>query len=336
MALISLISLMFNASAISYSLLFNGVCYNIVNYQSREGEKMLLYIRQNIFESPAQVLVNAVNTVGVMGKGIAKQYKLIYPEMYKQYRYFCEQGMLEIGKLWLYKNETKWILNFPTKEHWRNPSKVEYIESGLKKFVETYEEKGIHSISFPQLGTGNGGLDWEAEVKPLFEKYLKPLPIPVFVHIVDEKSTFKEHENIAETKKWLQREPSALSVDFVWDDLIHILERHDWKVGQWDIQNDIDVLRIVIENGEVITFYKEDLYGLWIKLRDFGYLFAHDFPENYRLDRSSQKILRLLTVLPYIEPIQVENKQDLFYGVSIRKIDLPQNNDMSQMELLSV
>lgn len=163
---------------------------------------MLLYVKQNIFESPAQVVVNAVNTVGVMGKGIAKQYKQLYPEMYKQYRYFCERDMLGIGKLWLYKDETKWLLSFPTKKHWRNPSKIEYIEAGLKKFVETYEEKGIHSISFPQLGTGNGGLDWESEVKPLVEKYLKPLPIPVFVHIVDEKSTFKEHEHIAETKEW--------------------------------------------------------------------------------------------------------------------------------------
>ncbi len=67
--------------------------------------------------------------------------------------------MLEIGKLWLYEDKTKWILSFPTKDHWRNPSKIEYIELGLKKFVETYEDKGIHSISFPQLGTGNGGLD---------------------------------------------------------------------------------------------------------------------------------------------------------------------------------
>lgn len=114
---------------------------------------MLLYVKQNIFESPAQVIVNAVNTVGVMGKGIAKTYKKLYPEMYKQYRYFCEQNLLETGKLWLYKDDKKWILNFPTKEHWKNPSKIEYIESGLKKFVETYEEKGIYSISFPQIGS---------------------------------------------------------------------------------------------------------------------------------------------------------------------------------------
>lgn len=298
---------------------------------------MILYVKQNIFESPAQVLVNAVNTVAVMGKGIAKQYKQLYPEMYKQYRYFCERNMLDIGKLWLYKDETKWILSFPTKEHWRNPSKIEYIEAGLKKFVETYEEKGIHSISFPQLGTGNGGLDWESEVKPLFEKYLKNLPIPVFVHIVDKHSTFKEHDNIAETKKWLQSDPSVLSVDYVWEDLVHTLEKQNDKVGLWSIRYETDELKIVIENGHVIEFYKEDLYDLWIKLRDFGYLFAHDFPENYRANRSSQKILRLLTILSYIELIQAENQKNQFIGISVRKIALPDNKtDTSQLELLPI
>lgn len=297
---------------------------------------MLLYVKQNIFESPAQVIVNAVNTVGVMGKGIAQQYKRLYPEMYKQYRYFCEQELLEIGKLWLYKDETKWILSFPTKKHWRAPSKIEYIESGLKKFVETYEEKGIHSISFPQLGTGNGGLDWELEVKPLFVKYLKPLPIPVFVHIVEEKSTFKEHENLAETKKWLQRDPSALSVNIVWEDLIHTLDKKNWKVNKWNISYEPENLKLIINNGDSIEFYKEDLFDLWIKLRDFGYLFAHDFPENYRTDRSSQKILRILTVLPYIEPIQAENEKNKFIGVSIRNIDLPQGDADNQLELLPI
>ena len=172
---------------------------------------MLMYVQQDIFKSPAQVIVNTVNTVGVMGKGIAKRYKEIYPDMYKQYQKFCEQHLLGIGKLWIYKSDTKWILNFPTKKHWRNPSKIEYIEQGLKKFVETYEEKGVTSVSFPQLGCGNGGLDWESEVRPLMEKYLKDLPIDVFVHIYSDKTAGAEHMNVQETKKWLQSSPSNLS-----------------------------------------------------------------------------------------------------------------------------
>ncbi|HHQ0205144.1 TPA: macro domain-containing protein, partial [Listeria innocua] len=82
--------------------------------------KILIYIEQDLFESPAQVLVNTVNTVGVMGKGVAKRFKDIYPEMYEDYQFFCEKKLLEIGKLWIYKSENKWILNFPTKKHWRN------------------------------------------------------------------------------------------------------------------------------------------------------------------------------------------------------------------------
>lgn len=81
----------------------------------------------------------------------------------------------------LYKTQTHWILLFPTKEHWRNSSKIEYIEDGLKKFVEMYAEKQIQSIAFPMLGCGCGGLDCEV-VRAVMEKYLSPLPIDVFVY----------------------------------------------------------------------------------------------------------------------------------------------------------
>ncbi len=99
---------------------------------------MITYIKGNIFDSPAQVLVNTVNTVGVMGKGIAKEFKRIYPDMFVKYRELCENKKLSVGQLWLYKTTNKLILNFPTKKHWRFPSKTEYIETGLKKFAEIH------------------------------------------------------------------------------------------------------------------------------------------------------------------------------------------------------
>ncbi len=145
---------------------------------------MINYVKMDLFQSPAHVLVNAINTDGVMGKGIAKTFKSIYPEMFKQYQYYCEKDMLAVGKLWVYKTPNKWVLNFPTKIYWRNPSKLEYIEAGLQKFFETYEERGIDSIAFPPLGCGNGGLDWESQVKPLMEKYLKDLPIDIYIHSI--------------------------------------------------------------------------------------------------------------------------------------------------------
>lgn len=143
---------------------------------------MITYPNGSIFQSPAQTLVNPVNTVGVMGKGIAYEFKQIYPEMFERYHDLCKQGQFNIGDLWLYKSPDKWILNLPTKKHWRNPSKIEYIEAGLKKFQEKYAEYGIQSIAFPALGCGSGKLDFKTQVQPLMEKYLKELPIDIFIY----------------------------------------------------------------------------------------------------------------------------------------------------------
>lgn len=128
---------------------------------------------KTIFDSSAQTLVNTINCVGVMGKGLALEFKNRYPEMFKKYKSFCDNGVFKPGVLWIYKaDDGKWILNFPTKIDWKNPSKIEYIEEGLKKFVEIWEDKGITSIAFPLLGCKNGGLDPD-DVIPLMKKYLK-------------------------------------------------------------------------------------------------------------------------------------------------------------------
>ena len=144
---------------------------------------MLTYLKGDLLSSPAQVQVNTVNTVGVMGKGIALQFKKKYPEMFTAYQRVCEKRQIDTGKLYLWKSPEKWVLMFPTKKHWRNPSRMEYIESGLQKFVDNYERLGIESIAFPKLGCGNGGLEWSA-VKIIMEKYLRPLPISIYIYIL--------------------------------------------------------------------------------------------------------------------------------------------------------
>jgi len=118
-----------------------------------------------------------------MGKGLALAFKKQYPEMFTRYHQLCEDNQFSIGQLWLYKSRDKWILNFPTKQDWRQKSNLVDIEAGLNKFVMTYEQRMIQSISFPQLGSGNGGLDWEKEVRPLMERYLDRIPIDVQVHM---------------------------------------------------------------------------------------------------------------------------------------------------------
>jgi O-acetyl-ADP-ribose deacetylase (regulator of RNase III) len=139
-------------------------------------------IKGNIFNSKCQTIVNTVNCVGVMGRGIALEYKNRYPEMYEKYKKLCEEQKISSGTLWIYKTKDRWILNFPTKNHWRYPSKMEYIEKGLKKLKDTYHKKGIKSIAFPQLGVSSGGLDWE-NVRSLMKQYLSQMNIPVEIYV---------------------------------------------------------------------------------------------------------------------------------------------------------
>ncbi len=133
----------------------------------------------NLFSSRAQTLVNPVNCVGVMGKGLALEFKRRYPAMFQEYRYLCAAHQLRPGEPYLYRDlNGASILNFPTKDHWRNPSELRTIVSGLQWFRARYRIFGIQSIAFPALGCGNGGLPWET-VGPVLYRYLRDLPIPV-------------------------------------------------------------------------------------------------------------------------------------------------------------
>ena len=147
-------------------------------------------VKGNIFTSKCQTLVNTVNCVGVMGAGIALEFKLRYPEMYQRYVQHCQEGRLKVGKLWLYKNpanngrQCHWVLNFPTKKHWKYPSKESYLRAGLENFVATYHNRGIESIAFPTLGSQNGGIPEEISVK-LMREYLENIEIDVEIYRYD-------------------------------------------------------------------------------------------------------------------------------------------------------
>lgn len=153
---------------------------------------MIEYYDGTVFNTPAKTIVNTVNCAGVMGAGIALEFKLRYPEMYEDYVQKCKEKKMKVGipRIYEYSDEL-WILNFPTKGHWRFPSKIQWIEQGLKYFAENYKKRDIESIAFPKLGTNNGGLDW-TEVKEVMEKYLNDLDIKVYI-CLDEK---KEAEGI--------------------------------------------------------------------------------------------------------------------------------------------
>lgn len=168
------------------------------------------FIKGNMLESDAQALVNTVNTVGVMGKGIALQFKEAFPHNYKEYVAACKRKELEPGKLLVIKEHTlhgeKIMINFPTKTEWYLKSKYEYIEKGLEALVDVIKEYNIISIAIPPLGCGNGGLKWD-KVKPMMEKYLSPVN-DIDIQIFEPNAAVKEILKQQEVKKEIKLTPA--------------------------------------------------------------------------------------------------------------------------------
>lgn len=157
----------------------------------------------NIFTTECEVIVNTINCVGKMGAGISYEFKLRFPEMFKKYEKLCDDKQLDIGLLWIYSipnssNHFSRILNFPTKKDWKHPTKETFLELGLQKFVETYQEKNIQSIAFPYLGAGRGGLSSEISLQ-IMQKYLADLPIKIEIWEYDpnsEDDLYQQFKNI--------------------------------------------------------------------------------------------------------------------------------------------
>lgn len=179
---------------------------------------MITEIKGNIFTSKMQTIVNTINCVGVMGAGIAYECRLRYPNMFSRYSDLCKNKQLDIGMLWLYKSPERWILNFPTKYHWKYESKPEYLEKGLQKFLETYQEKEIVSIAFPLLGASNGGIP-EVLSLEIMHKYLAKCDIEIEIYHYDPNALddlFADFKRIwlIHSEKELSR-MSGLRLDFV-------------------------------------------------------------------------------------------------------------------------
>ncbi|MDX1990837.1 MAG: macro domain-containing protein [bacterium] len=274
---------------------------------------MITYVVGDVLQSPARVLVNAVNTVGVMGKGIAYDFKLCYPAMYEQYRQHCQRGTLGVGQLMLYKTPHKWVLNFPTKRHWRASSRLDDLETGLQNFVATYAERGITSASFPRLGTGSGGLDWAREVRPLMEHYLAPLPIPVFIHHFDENDPYVQTRNIRAIRAWLEGTPNHVSVSKLTRDLNRMLNKErrfktldgatTFTVGRDPKRKGNNLIMLMAGEPQPV-FVSESLLGeLWAYVRSAGYALPMNFPGG--LDVHARMLTAFLTQLDYVRPVNL-------------------------------
>jgi O-acetyl-ADP-ribose deacetylase (regulator of RNase III) len=139
---------------------------------------MIRFTQGNLLNADVEAVVNTVNTVGVMGKGIALMFKEKFPENFKDYKKACDNKTIELGRMFVTESPEltgpRWIINFPTKAHWRFPSKLAWIKDGLVDLRRVIVENDIRSIAIPPLGSGNGGLDW-ADVRPIIEATLADL-----------------------------------------------------------------------------------------------------------------------------------------------------------------
>jgi len=166
---------------------------------------MILFEKNNIMNVKAEALVNSVNLTGVMGKGVALAFREAFPENYKLYRKACETGDIDIGKIFVTETGQlfpKYIINFPTKKHWRFPSKYEWVEAGLKSLKEWLRKNQISSIGLPPLGSGNGKLDWK-HVKVMITNALKEFENHLEIIVLEPSEQFATKPVLVKTNSKL-------------------------------------------------------------------------------------------------------------------------------------
>ncbi|MBU0691508.1 macro domain-containing protein [bacterium] len=199
---------------------------------------MLKVMSGDLFASKAQTLVNTVNCVGVMGKGIALEFKNRYPAMFADYTTRCKRGEVKLGEPYLFKSSPdRWILNFPTKDHWRSLSRIEDIEKGLEFLLTHYKTWGIESIAVPPLGSGLGGLEWRI-VGPILNRYLKRLEIDVELYAPHGTPCEEMQLSFLDTGTGVVRPDTYKErINPAWIALVDILKRiedepYHWPVGR--------------------------------------------------------------------------------------------------------
>lgn len=201
---------------------------------SQEGQ--VIFKSGDLLTSKAQTLVNTVNCVGVMGKGIALAFKRKYPRMYDDYVARCNRGEVKLGNPYLYKAADHMIVNFPTKDHWRAVSRLEDIVAGLEFLKLHYQAWGITSLAVPPLGCGNGQLEWEV-VGPTLHRHLAELEIPVELYVPHGVDLESDQLMIAVPRDQGAPLDRSRFVEPEWIAVIAILDRlqrqpHHWPVGR--------------------------------------------------------------------------------------------------------
>jgi O-acetyl-ADP-ribose deacetylase (regulator of RNase III)/uncharacterized protein YwgA len=226
----------------------------------------------DILKSKAQTLINTVNCVGIMGKGIALEFKKRFPEMFKDYAERCERKEVKLGVPYLYRTLfPPQIVNFPTKDHWKSVSRIGDIERGLQHLLQHYKEWGITSLAVPPLGCGNGQLEWRA-VGPLIYRYVKQMDIPVEMYApygTSPKELTEEFlKQTAPVADQRGREAVSSEMNPAWIGLVEILRRieeqpYHWPVGRTIFQK---IAYVATQQGLPTGFvYQKGSFGPFCK-----------------------------------------------------------------------
>jgi O-acetyl-ADP-ribose deacetylase (regulator of RNase III) len=222
----------------------------------------------DLFESTAQTLVNTVNCVGVMGKGVALEFKKRFPEMFEDYEQRCKRKEVRLGKPYLFKRvQAPWILNFPTKGHWRAVTNLRDIITGLDYLLAHYKPWGIQSLAVPPLGCGNGQLEWRV-VGPTLYRFFTEMDIPVEIyapygtpHAELQPSFLGAHGLEGDLTVWM---PKPKFIKPEWVAIVDVLDRiesqpYHWPVGRTMFQK---IAYVVTEEGlDTGLDYRRGSYG---------------------------------------------------------------------------
>lgn len=222
----------------------------------------------DIFKSKAQTLVNTVNTVGVMGKGIALGFRRRFPDMFEDYAARCARGEVRLGKPYLYRRTTPpWILNFPTKGHWRSVARLDAIVEGLRHLERNYRAWGITSLAVPPLGCGEGQLEWRV-VGPTLVRHLTRLQVPVelYAPFGTPHEELQPSYLVQLSLETSDREHPISRVPSAWVALVDILrevqrDRYHWPVGRITFEKlAYFATQVGIDTG---LSYKRSSFGPW-------------------------------------------------------------------------
>lgn len=267
----------------------------------------------DIFSADTEAIVNTVNCVGIMGKGIALQFREKYPENYKQYKHACDAGKVVVGKMFVTKNgflKPNYIINFPTKKHWRGKSELAYIEDGLIDLSNCLKEYKIKSIAIPPLGAGNGGLNW-ADVKKLIVDKLSDVDAEVLVF--EPSVRFNELKHV--TKVPLN-DFRAIFIKCV--SIYNNAMDRMYELGNIEAQKLTYFIGLVLDRQDIINRYVKHIYGPYFPQLNNT---LHDMSGTYLSGIGDGQEHHHIDVMPgVIEEVDKYIEQKPFLSDAIEKI----------------